>query len=115
MTRLLRALLLTTTALTAQDVKNAPPPRHPVPILSDRDRLAIRELQLKVEHAYKAYTETPAYMVFLEAQMTLHRKVKEITPDHFQLIEDPQTGDLKFVEAQRSEHGTGSLGLKDKN
>ncbi len=67
------------------------------PLLADADRLAVRELQLKAERAMRVYMETPAYKAFLSVQVVLAQRVKDITPEGFQLTEDPQTGDLKFA------------------
>ena len=67
--------------------------------LSTKDRLEIRELELRAERAFKAYTETPAYRAFQDAQAALIGKIKSITPEGFQLLEDPQTMELRFVRA----------------
>ncbi len=65
--------------------------------LAPKDRLEIRELELKAERAFKAYTETPAYRAFQDAQAALIGKIKSVTPEGFQLQEDPQTMELRFV------------------
>jgi hypothetical protein len=56
---------------------------NPQPAISDKDLLALRELELRVERTYKAVAETPAYKAFAEAKSAMDEKIRAITPEVF--------------------------------
>jgi hypothetical protein len=98
MKSLIMWLLIVGSAATARGAD----PGIQQPSISDKDLLAIRELELRVERAYKAVSETPAYKAFAEAKSAMDEKIRSITPEGFQLVENPQTYELKLAPLDKA-------------
>lgn len=74
----------------AAEEPHSAPVAAAAPVLSPSDALAIRTAQLAAERAQ---------IVAMANQQKLQDLVRKLAPPGYQIVEDPQTGDLKLIAA----------------